>query len=376
MRFKIDIAQDVIDRIMARVAAVQWPDTPGGAAPWQYGADIAYMKELVAYWRTKFDWRACEREMNRWPHFKTRIDDLDIHYIYEKGSGEKPQPLFLTHGWPGSFVEFSKVIEPLAHPERFGGDEKNAFDVVVASLPGYGFSQKPNSVIGPRRIAQYFDKLLTEHLGIEGYIAQGGDWGSMVTAFMALEGRGCKAVSQNMYGWLAQTPPQTKDELAAAGQFMAVLQAEGGYVHQQSTKPVTLSYAMADSPVGVAAWIIEKFRTWSDLDNGDIESIYTKDDLLANIMVYLVTETFASASWIYLSIGGGIDEPVPPGTRITRPYGATVGNDIYAWPPRSLVERGVNLVRWSEIPKGGHFLAAEQPEVFVDELQAFNALFR
>jgi microsomal epoxide hydrolase len=368
--FRIEIPQARLDRIAARLRDAVWPDIPTGD-PWAFGASAAELRALVDYWLQRYDWRAREAAMNRWPQFTAQIDGYAVHFIHVRGSGDNPRPVLVTHGWPGSFVEFLKVIEPLTRPEQHGGNIEDAVSVVIPSLPGFGFSSKPVAPIGPRAMAKLFDKLMTEQLGYREYIAQGGDWGSSVSSWLGFEGVGCKAIHLNfVFGWNPpDVPPQTPEELAAFQQVQQVWQSEGGYIAIQGTKPLTLSYAMQDSPLGVAAWLLEKFRSWSALQNGDLWSVYTRDEILDNIMVYLVTETFGTASWIYRGV---YDEPVPAHARIDKPTGIAhfPGEGIFL--PRSQVEKSYrNIVRWTDLPAGGHFAAFEQPQLFADELRAY-----
>lgn len=370
--FRVDVPQKRLDHVLNRIRDADWPDVPEASDPWHHGASEPAMKDLVSYLLAKYDWRAREAAMNQFPHFKARVDDYDIHFIHVKGSGKNPQPIIITHGWPGSFTEFLKVIDPLAHPEKHGGSEEDAFSVVVPSIPGFGFSSKPPHPIGVRRVAGLWDKLMTEGLGYSSYITQGGDYGSQISNWLGAEGKGCKAVHLNfLLGVTA--PPQTDDEKAAMQRWMQVYQGEGGYIHIQSTKPLTLSYAMTDSPLGATAWIFEKFRTWSDLKNGDPWSIYTRDEVLDNIMVYLLTNTFGTASWMYASFADG---PALPTAPITKPTAvAHFPGELVFW-PRSYAERTYKLVRWTDMPAGGHFAAMEQPKLFIDDVRAFGRMVR
>ena len=370
--FKVDVPQKRLDHVLNRIRDADWPDVPEAADPWHYGASQAAVKDLVSYLLTKYDWRAREAAMNKFPHFKARVDDYDIHFIHVKGSGKNPQPIIVTHGWPGSFTEFLKVIDPLAHPEKYGGNEDDAFTVVVPSIPGFGFSSKPPHPISSRHVAVLWDKLMTESLGYTSYITQGGDYGSQISNWLGAEGKGCKAVHLNfLLGVTA--PPQTDEEKAAMKRWGEVYMGEGGYIHIQSTKPLTLSYAMTDSPLGALAWIFEKFRTWSDLKNGDPWSIYTRDEVLDNIMVYLLTNTFGTASWMYAGVNDGPALPMAP---ITKPTAvAHFPGELVFW-PRSYAERTYKLVRWTDMPAGGHFAAMEQPKLFTDDVIAFGKWLR
>jgi microsomal epoxide hydrolase len=346
---------------------------------WAYGTNLEYMKELCAYWLDEFDWRAQEVVINRFPHFIAPVDGIDLHFIHEKGSGPAPLPLIISHGWPGSIVEFLEIIEPLAHPERFGGSSEDAFDVIAPSLPGFGFSGRPPRPIGPRKIARLFATLMTDVLEYNSYLAQGGDWGGAISSWLGFEhAPACRAIHINIFTMRPPDGPQGREEQAWATQFKCDQLMEDGYRTQQATKPQTLSYAMMDSPVGVAAWIIEKFNSWSDTVGDNIESVYTKDELLTNIMVYLVTRTFNTASWIYYGRreeGGRVLSP--DGQRVEVPTAAALfPAELLSWPPRSYAERVYNITRWTEMPRGGHFAALEQPTLLIDDIRAFARTLR
>ena len=294
--FSINVPDTTLDGIRARVTDYPWHEMPDDGG-WAYGTNLDYMKELCAYWLDEFDWRKHEAKINRFSHYTTPVDGIDLHIIHEKGSGPAPLPLIISHGWPGSIVEFLDIIEPLAHPERFGGSEKDAFDVIAPSLPGFGFSGRPPRPIGPRKVAGLFNTLMTEVLGYDSYLAQGGDWGGAISTWLGFDhAPTCRAIHINIMMMRHPDGPQGPEEEAWAAEFKREQLMESGYRIQQATKPQTLSYAMMDSPVGVAAWIIEKFNSWSDTDGDNIESVYTRDLLLTNIMVYLVTKTFNTAS--------------------------------------------------------------------------------
>ncbi len=376
--FRIDVPDDVLDRIRTRLAEYPWHEMPDDGG-WAYGANLDYMKELCAYWLDEFDWRQHECAINHFSHFTASIDSIDLHFIHEKGSGPAPLPLIISHGWPGSVVEFLDIIEPLAHPEHFGADGAVAFDVIAPSLPGFGFSGRPQRPIGPRKIAGLFDKLMTEILGYDGYLAQGGDWGGAVSTWLGFDhAPACRAIHLNIMTMRHPGGPRGSEEEAWAVAFEREQMMENGYRTQQATKPQTLSYAMMDSPVGVAAWIVEKFNSWSDTADSNIESAHSKDSLLTNIMVYLVTGTFNTASWIYYGRreeGGRVLSP--DGERVEVPTAAALfPAEILSWPPRSYVERVYNIARWTEMPRGGHFAALEQPDLLVDDIRAFARTLR
>ena len=379
--FQIAIPQTTIARINRRVRDFEWHEMPRGAGldgTWAYGANLDYMKRLAAYWIDGYDWRKEEEALNRFPQFTADVDGLDIHFYRVEGSGPSPQPLMLSHGWPGSVFEFLHIIEKLAHPERFGGDVKDAFTVIVPSLPGYGFSGKPERPIGPRTTARYFDKLMTEVCGLPGYIAQGGDWGSAISGWMGYDGKGCKVVHFNMFGWRSPgVHPQNEEEKQYAQRAMQLFEMEGAYFREQTTKPQTLSYGMMDSPVGAAAWIVEKFHGWSDKSRG-FENVYSMDQLLTNVMIYLVTRTFNTATWMYRGLMEDLSgDPVPNGARIEKPVGiANFPIDLIPFPPRSMVERHVNVTHWTDFKEGGHFAALERPDDLVGDVRAFARTVR
>jgi microsomal epoxide hydrolase len=361
--FRIDVPQAMLDGIRVKVRAYEWHEMPRGAgieSSWAYGANLDYMKALCAYWADGYDWRKWEGELNRFPQFTACVEDIDIHFYRVDGAGP---PLILSHGWPGSVFEFLHIIDKLAKD----------FTVVVPSLPGYGFSSKPQRPIGPRTVARLFDTLMTDKLKLPDYIAQGGDWGSAISGWMAYEGKGCRAAHLNMFGWRSPgVHPETKEEQDYAARAMQLFEMEGAYFREHTTKPQTLSYAMMDSPVGACAWIVEKFHGWSDVRKG-FENVYTRDQLLTNVMIYLVTRTFNTATWLYRGLVEDFTgAPVPQKARIEKPVGvAAFPVDLIPFPPRSLVERHMNVTHWSDFKEGGHFAALERPDDLVGDIRAF-----
>ncbi|MDC1287329.1 epoxide hydrolase [Gammaproteobacteria bacterium] len=371
--FRIDVAEDILQRIRDRVAQYPWHEMPDDGG-WDYGTNLDYLKEFCTYWLDQYDWRKHEADLNRLAHYRAEVDGIDLHFIHEPGSGPAPMPLVISHGWPGSVVEFNDIIEPLAHPERFGGSVADAFEVIAPSLPGFGFSGRPPRPYGPRKMAEVFNQLMTDVLGFDAYLAQGGDWGGAISSWLGFDhAPSCQAIHINILTMRHPQGPQGAEERAWAAQFERDQVMQDGYRTQQATRPQTLSYAMMDSPVGVAAWILEKFHDWSDIDGDDIDSAHSKDALLTNIMVYLVTATFNTASWIYYGRreeGGRVLSPA--GKRVEVPTAvALFPAEMLAWPPRSYVERIYNVRRWSEMPRGGHFAALEQPELLIDDLRKF-----
>ncbi len=371
--FRIDVPETSLEHICARVRAYPWHAMPN-LDGWEHGSNLEYMKEICAYWVDEYDWRTHEAALNRFPQFVANIDGVDIHFIFEKGSGENAQPLLISHGWPGSIAEFKNIIEPLAHPERFGGTVADAFDVIAPSLPGFGFSSAPPRPWGPRRMAKCLNALMTDVLGYDSYMAQGGDWGGAISSWLGYDhAEFCKAIHINILTMRHRDGPQGKEEEKWAANFDVDQIMQNGYRTQQATKPQTLGYAMMDSPVGIAAWIIEKFNAWSDTDGDDVESAHSRDDLLTNIMIYLVTGTFSTASWIYFGRreeGGRLLSP--EGKRVEIPTGcALFPKEMLAWPPRSYVDRIYNVAQWTEMPRGGHFGGMEEPDLLVEDIRNF-----
>ena len=375
--FRIDVPEDVIQKIYTRVKEYPWHEMPDDGG-WSYGTNLDYMKDFCDYWINKFNWREQERKINKFHHYTSLVDDINIHFIHEKGSGKGPIPLLISHGWPGSIVEFLHIIDPLAHPEKHNGNIDDSFDVIVPSLPGFGFSDRPSRPIGPRKMAKYFDLLMTDNLGYSNYLAQGGDWGGAISSWLGFEHSACQAIHINILTMRHPDGPKGKEEKEWAKNFEIEQIMENGYRTQQATKPQTLSYAMMDSPVGVAAWIIEKFNSWSDTVGDDIESVHSKDSLLTNIMIYLITKTFNTASWIYYGRteeGGRILSP--EGKRVEVPTAAALfPAELLSWPPRSYAERIYNIKQWTEMPRGGHFAALEQPDLLIEDIRTFARSIR
>ena len=376
--FKIEIPDSAIEDLQRRLDAARFPE----AEPlddWSQGLPLNYVRELTTYWREEYDWRAREAYLNRHPQFKTNIDGLDIHFVHCVSPHAGARPLLITHGWPGSVVEFHKVIDPLVDPVAHGGNAEDAFHVVCPSLPGYGFSDKPTQTgWGVERIAEAWNVLMLR-LGYESYLAQGGDWGSAVTTAIGIQNKGaCVGLHVNMPNAGATKEalanPDEADKRALAG--AAYYQQWGaGYSKQQSTRPQTLGYGLVDSPVGQAAWIIEKFYEWTDCD-GHPENVLTKDELLDNVMYYWWQGNGASSARLYWesfgsAFGGGNDNTVKV------PTGCSIFPKEIVPTPRSWAKnRYPNIVYWNELDKGGHFAAFEQPELFVAELRACFAVMR
>lgn len=371
--FTIHVAQRTLDDVHERLVRTRWPDEVQGAT-WEYGTNREYLKTLVAYWLHQFDWRTQEGRLNRLTQFRVDIDGFGIHFIHERGQGPRPLPILLTHGWPGSFVEMVKIIPLLTDPASHGGDPADAFDVIVPSLPGFGFSDHPTvRGVTSTTIAAWWAHLMTDILGYTRFGAAGGDIGAGVTQRLAL------AHPEQVVGihltYLGSTfaPPEPSALSDAEQRYVLALQQwsrhEGAYASLQSTKPQTLAYGLNDSPVGLAAWILEKFRTWSDCD-GEVERRFSKDELLTNIMLYWVTETIASSIRIYYE-NAHAPLPLQPGQHIEVPAGMALFPKEISVPPREWAERSLRVQHWTEMPRGGHFAALEEPALLVEDLRAF-----
>jgi pimeloyl-ACP methyl ester carboxylesterase len=374
--FTVHIPQKTLDDLHRRLARTRWTDEVESAG-WDYGTNLDYLKELVEYWQNQFDWRAQEAKLNQFAQFYAKIDSVGIHFIHERGKGPNPLPIILTHGWPDSFYRFYKIIPRLTDPKSHGGDAADAFDVIVPSIPGFGFSDRPRERGTTNdRTADLWARLMTQELGYRRFAAHGGDGGSLISQLVALKyPESVIGIHLTDLGWHStmNLDPATLSE--AEQKYLNASQSwsiqEGAYAMVQMTKPQTLAYGLNDAPVGLAAWIIEKFRVWSDCD-GDLERSYSKDELLTNIMIYWATQTINS------SIRGYYEEAHKPslqsGQRIDAPAGLAIFlKDIPPDlpPPRELAERSLNVQRWTEIPRGGHFAALEEPELLAEDIRAF-----
>ena len=371
--FKVNFTEKEISLVYQKIKDYPWssmPDLDG----WEHGTNKKYLKELCDYWVSEFDWYKHEKQINNFENFITNVEGTDIHFIKKKGSNPSSTPLLLMHGWPGSVIEFLDIIEKLASPEISGVNKNNSFDVIVPSLPGFGFSGKPDKPIGPRKMAEILNKLMIENLGYKNYMAQGGDWGATIANWIGYDhSKFCKAIHINCLTMRHPDGPQSDDEKDWQKRFDKDQIMQDGYRTQQATKPQSLSYGMMDSPVGIAAWILEKMYFWSDLKDNNLESVYSKDTLIANIMVYILTKSFNTASWIYFGRReeGGRFFP-KDFKKITVPTAAAIfPAEMSEWPPRSYVERIFNIKQWSEMSGGGHFAALEKPDLLVDDIRKF-----
>ncbi len=372
--FRIEVDEAMLTDLKQRLSRTRLP----GELPdtgWEYGSNLAYMGELLAYWRDHYNWRKHETALNRFKHFKADIDGLKIHFICEEGRGPSPKPLLLLHGWPGSICEFMDIIPMLIDPAAHGGDARDSFTVIAPSLPGYGFSG-PATARGMniQTMADIFHKLMTEALGYKRFAAQGGDWGSAIVSRLG------EAYQSNLYGihinMIPMSPAEgrkapdlTPEEKVFLGDIEKFRIAETGYQWIQGTKPQTLAYGLNDSPAGLCAWIVEKFRTWSDC-HGVIEDRFSKDQLLTNVMIYWVTQTINSSTRLYYEAR---HHPwrLKPGTRIETPTAVAMFPGELVRPPRHWAERIYNVMRWTMMPSGGHFAAMEEPELLVNDIRAY-----
>ena len=375
--FRIQIPQSTIDRILKRVKETRLPDRLD-STDWRYGANWDYMKGLAEYWTTKYDWRKAEANLNRHPQFVAKVGDYDVHFYHVRGTGPRPVPLVLTHGWPGSVLEFQEAIGPLTDPAKYGGSAADAFDVVVPSIPGYGFSSKPKSPIGPPTVARLWHELMTSVLGYQKFGAQGGDWGSSITTELGRVFPGSMiGIHLNAAGGgVGNAAEATEEERTWQRASVAYRTAEIDYFNEQQHKPGTVSFALYDNPIGTAAWIAEKFRVWTDSGTA-VEPVVSKDQILTNVMIYLVTDTAATGVWFYRGSADDRSSTGQPG-RIGVPTGfASFPAEMPLLnPPRSVLERGFNLVHYTKMPRGGHFAALEQPQLYVDDVRAFFRTLR
>jgi len=377
--FRLAVPEAVLEDLRQRLARTRFPDEPP-LDPWSTGTSVAYLKELIDYWVHGFDWRAQEAKLNAFPQFTVPMAGIDLHFIHEQGNGPNPMPLLLSHGWPGSVIEFHKVLPMLTDPVRFGGDPADAFTVVAPSLPGYVFSFKPGQKrFNIEEIAGVFASLMTQVLGYKRFGAQGGDWGAFITSRMGF------VFPDHLIGIHLNLLPVRRDlrmgsdptpeENVYLENLNHFVKEETGYQWIQGTKPTTLSFALTDSPAGLAAWMVEKFRTWTDCD-GNPENALTRDEMLTNIMLYWVTGAIGSSFWPYYARLHG-PYPIPQGATVDVPTGYVEFPKEIVRPPRSVGERMyTNIRRWIVMPKGGHFAALEQPGALVEEIRAFFRTLR
>ena len=370
--FNVHFEDSALADLKARLERTRLPDQIPDSG-WDYGADRAYMEELLEYWRTEYDWRKYEAQLNELPHFKTSIDGIDMHFVHVRSKQDSAMPLVITHGWPGSVYEFMDVIGPLTDPVGHGGRAEDAFHLVLPSMPGYGFSGPAHRRgMSVDSVAGVVAKLM-DRLGYERYAAQGGDWGSGVATWLARDFPDrLIGIHLNMVG--GGPPPGMEDPEAGIPEWefkryrerAEWWSGENAYGNIQGSKPLTLAYGLNDSPAGLAAWVVEKFRAWSDC-GGDVESRFTKDQLLTNIMLYWLTESMPSAVRLYYESRRSDREQ----TRSEVPTAVAVFPGEIFFSPRKWVETRYNVVQWTEMPRGGHFAAMEEPELYIEDVVKF-----
>jgi len=356
---RIDVAQATLSRIDRRLAETRIGYAPNDDAGWKYGTDAHYLGELVAYWRDLYDWRAEEARLNQWPQFRANIDGIDVQFYHVTEKGNHPVPIVLTHGWPGSVVEFLEVIPLLSAA---------GFSLVVPSLPGFGWSGKPARPIGISEVATMWRKLMVDVLGYPRFFAQGGDLGSAVTSQLGLDHHDTvPAIHLNFLLPAMPGPDMSPAEQEYRARYKTVTDAEGGYSHEHRTKPQTIGLALHDNPVGWAAWVVEKFHRWGDT-KGDIESRFSKDELITNIMSYVATDTVISSIWMYWGL---LNRPRTMGRVPTPTAAACYPAEFYPQPSREMAEKAYNIVRYKSMPSGGHFAAFEEPQLFAEDVAEF-----
>ncbi|MFO1028976.1 MAG: epoxide hydrolase [Acetobacteraceae bacterium] len=373
--FHLSVPDEQIADLKDRLARVRFPDQAPDA-PWAYGTDLDYMKELVPYWRDRFDWRAQEAALNAFPQFKAKLHDIDVHFLHVPGKGPAPKPLLLMHGWPGSVFEFLDIIPRLTDPASFGGNPADAFTVIAPSLPGFGLSFAPGQKrFNIEQMADCLAELMTDVLGYQRFCAQGGDYGAFVSSRLgyAYPDR-MIGIHINLLTVPRDTPPPAQPTAEEAQYFKDLaywLKEETGYQWIQGTKPQTLAYGLTDSPTGLAAWIAEKFRTWTDP-----RSVVNRDHILANISLYWFTGAIGSSFWPYYARMHG-PWPIPAGGTIGVPMGYCAFPHEIIRPPRSIAQAMyTDIRRWTPMPQGGHFAAMEQPQALAEEVQAFFRTLR
>ena len=369
--FKINVEESVLIDLKQRLANTRWPGEITDSS-WQYGSNLAYVKELCDYWLNEFDWRAQEQRINSFSNFVASVSGLNVHFIYEKGKGPNSIPLIITHGWPSTFAEMVDIIPMLTDPASHGGNESDSFDVIVPSMPGYGFSEKPCSPgVNPRVIAQMWVDLMTETLGYEKFVAQGGDWGAAITTAL---GTNHSDSVDSIHLTMSSTGTDVPEGVQLSADEKKFLQhrawwqeEEGAYGHIQRTRPQTLTYGLTDSPAGLAAWIVEKWRVWSDC-GGDIESRFTKDQLLTHLTIYWVTQTIESSIRLYYE-SGKMEPVLPFGQKAKVPTSYAFFPVEISYPPREWLERFFDLKRYTKMTSGGHFAATEEPQLLVQDIR-------
>lgn len=370
--FEVRWTDAEVEQMLRRVRETRLPPAPAGAG-WALGCDAEFLERFRDRWIDGYDWRAAMADLNKYPQFVARVEDQDIHFVHVRGEGVRRRPLIMAHGWPGSHYEFWDAVEPLAFPSRSGGNADDAFDLVIPSLPGFGFSGKPTDVLGQRTTARLWNSLMTEQLGYPTYLAQGGDWGSIVATWLGTDhAASARALHLNMLPLRVPAPPQNDEEaawIAAVGQKQARL---GIYSTLQMMKPQSLAWAAMDNPLGQAAWILERFHDWTDLGDRALEDAFSLDHLITNVMIYVMTGSFTTGAWFYHGlVRESMAAPELPRCVSPTAYAAFPGDQLMPVPPRSRAELSYDISRWTEMPRGGHFAAMEEPGLFIDDIRAW-----
>lgn len=377
-RFHIHVPDEILDDLQYRLRHIRWPDQVEDAG-WERGTELNTLKSLVSYWRDQYDWRAQESALNRFSQYRCHIDGIDVHFVHERGKGPNPLPLILTHGWPDSYLRYQKIIPLLTDPASYGGNPEDSFDVIVPSVPGFGFSSRPKQPgVNNLRVADMWAKLMTEELGYPKFGAAGGDIGSGVTRYLAANH------PELLYGIHLTDIGIIRDLMSAADEAKlseeerrykqaasAWVAQEGGYMSIQSTRPQTLAYGLSDSPAGLAGWLMEKFRVWSDCQ-GDLKQSFSEDELITHIMVYWVTNTIGSTAHLYYENAHSL----PPLGYIEVPTALALFPADVLLPPKAWAARHLNVTRVTSMPRGGHFTAWEEPEALADDIREFYRPFR
>ena len=368
--FRVDWTADAVEPVLARVRSTRFPPSPEGEG-WRYGCDAGFLRGLCAHWADGYDWRAAVERLNRFPQFLATVDGVELHFVHVVGEAGGRRPLLLTHGWPGSHREFWEVADALAFPSRHGGDAGDAFDLVIPSLPNFGFSAHPARTIDPRRCAALLDGLMTGVLGYGRYLAHGGDWGALVTSMLGLHhAEHVAAIHLTMLFPRPAAAPESQEELSWASAMEGIEQSMGGYRHLQGSRPQSLSWAVGDSPVAQAAWIVERYHDWSDRRGRAFEAVFSREALLDTVMVYVMTGAFHSSIRFYAAAREAGLRTLPPGCRVEVPTAfARFPDPLHPWPPRGYAEKGFNVSRWTEMAHGGHFAALEAPDLLIGDLR-------
>lgn len=377
-RFHIHVPDEILDDLQYRLRHIRWPDQVEDTG-WERGTELNTLKSLVSYWRDQYDWRAQESVLNRFSQFRCHIEGIDVHFVHERGKGPNPLPLILTHGWPDSYLRYQKIIPLLTDPASYGGNPEDSFDVIVPSVPGFGFSSRPKQPgVNNKHVANMWAKLMTEELGYPKFGAAGGDVGSGVTRYLAANH------PELLYGIHLTDIGIIRDLMSAADEAKlseeerrykqaasAWVAQEGGYMSIQSTRPQTLAYGLSDSPAGLAGWLMEKLRSWSDCQ-GDLKQSFSEDELITHIMVYWVTNTIGSTAHLYYENAHSL----PPLGYIEVPTALALFPADVLLPPKAWAARHLNVTRVTSMPRGGHFTAWEEPEALAEDIREFYRPFR